>query len=95
MAVITPWRKHGLPTTERTLADLLADAGYGRRGVFGKWHLGHYRKKYLPLNRGFTHHYGHYNGAFDYFTHKREGELDWHRQFETCRDQSTAETCWR
>jgi arylsulfatase B len=86
-AVITPWRKHGLPTTERTLADMLAGAGYGRRGVFGKWHLGHYRRKFLPLNRGFTHHYGHYNGAFDYFTHEREGELDWHDQFETCRDE--------
>ncbi|MHC4506431.1 MAG: arylsulfatase B [Planctomycetota bacterium] len=86
-SVITPWRKHGLPTTERTLADMLADAGYRRRGVFGKWHLGHYLRKFLPLNRGFTHHYGHYNGAFDYFTHEREGELDWHLQFETCRDE--------
>ncbi|MHC4735992.1 MAG: sulfatase-like hydrolase/transferase, partial [Planctomycetota bacterium] len=67
-AVITPWRKYGLPTTEQTLADLVAKAGYERRGAFGKWHLGHYKKKYLPLNRGFTHFYGHYNGMFDYFT---------------------------
>ena len=86
-SVITPWRKYGLPTTERTLADLVAKAGYERRGAFGKWHLGHYKKKFLPLNRGFTHFYGLYNGAFDYFTHKREGELDWHRNFETCRDE--------
>jgi len=89
-SVITPWRKYGLPTTERTLADLVATAGYERRGVIGKWHLGHYKKKYLPLNRGFTHFYGHYNGMFDYFTHKREGELDWHRNFETCRDEGYA-----
>ena len=86
-AVITPWRKYGLPTSERTLADLLATAGYERRGVIGKWHLGHYQKKYLPLNRGFTHFYGHYNGAFDYFTHRREKELDWHRNWETCHDE--------
>jgi len=86
-SVITPWRKYGLPTSEKTLADLLAGAGYMRRGVFGKWHLGHYKKELLPLNRGFTHFYGHYNGAIDYFTHKREGELDWHRNFETCRDK--------
>jgi arylsulfatase B len=86
-AVITPWRRHGLPTTERTLADMLATAGYERRGAIGKWHLGHYRQKYLPLNRGFTHFYGHYNGMFDYFTHEREGELDWHRNFDTCRDE--------
>ena len=86
-AVITPWRKYGLPTNELTLADLVARAGYERRGVIGKWHLGHYKKKYLPLNRGFTYFYGHYNGAFDYFTHKREGQLDWHRNFETCHDE--------
>ncbi len=86
-AVITPWRRYGLPTTERTLADMLATAGYERRGAIGKWHLGHYQRKYLPLRRGFTYFYGHYNGAFDYFTHKREGELDWHRNFDTCRDE--------
>jgi arylsulfatase B len=86
-SVITPWRRYGLPTNERTLASLLARAGYERRGIIGKWHLGHYRKELLPLNRGFTYFYGHYNGAFDYFTHKREGQLDWHRNFETCRDE--------
>ncbi len=86
-SVITPWRKHGLPLTERTLADLAADAGYERRGIIGKWHLGHYKRAFLPLNRGFTYFYGHYNGALDYFTHVREGELDWHRDFETCRDE--------
>ena len=86
-SVITPWRKWGLPTSEHTIADLLATAGYERRGAVGKWHLGHYQKELLPLNRGFTSFYGHYNGAFDYFTHKREGELDWHRNFETSRDE--------
>ena len=86
-SVITPWRKWGLPTTEHTIADLLASAGYERRGAVGKWHLGHYKKELLPLNRGFTSFYGHFNGAFDYFTHKREGELDWHRNFETSRDE--------
>ncbi len=86
-SVITPWRKWGLPTTEHTIADLLAAAGYERRGAVGKWHLGHYKKELLPLNRGFMSFYGHYNGAFDYFTHKREGELDWHRNFETSHDE--------
>jgi len=89
-SVITPWRKYGLPTSERTLADLLAMAGYERRGIVGKWHLGHYEKKFLPLSRGFTSFYGMYNGAFDYFTHKRDGELDWHKDFETCRDEGYA-----
>jgi arylsulfatase B len=86
-SVITPWRKWGLPTTERTIADLLAVAGYERRGMVGKWHLGHHKKELLPLNRGFNSFYGHYNGALDYFTHQREGELDWHRDFETSHDE--------
>lgn len=86
-AVITPWRKHAMPTTEHTIAELLAPAGYTRRAMIGKWHLGHYQRRFLPLNRGFTHFYGLYNGEFDYFTKKREGELDWHRGFETSRDE--------
>jgi arylsulfatase A-like enzyme len=86
-SVITPWRKWGLSTGETTLAEMLGSAGYKTRAAVGKWHLGHYRKDLLPRSRGFTSFYGHYNGAFDYFTHKREGELDWHRNEETSEDQ--------
>jgi len=89
-SVITPWRRFGLPTTEHTLADLLAKAGYQRRGIFGKWHLGHYEQRFLPLNRGFTRFYGHYNGHIDYFTHERDGERDWHLDFATSRDEGYA-----
>ncbi len=89
-SVITPWRKWGLSTSEQTLAELLATAGYTRRGAFGKWHLGHHKKELLPLNRGFTHFTGCYNGTFDYFTHKREKELDWHKNWETSRESGYA-----
>ncbi len=91
-AVITPWRKYGLPVTEQTLADLVAKGGYKRRAAIGKWHIGHYQKALLPLRRGFTQFYGHYNGMFDYFTHKREGQLDWHRNDETCHDEGYSTT---
>ncbi len=84
--VIPPWSRYGLPTDERTLPDYLAENGYSRRGVVGKWHLGHARRAFLPLQRGFTHFYGHYNGAIDYFTHEREGEVDWHRNAETVKE---------
>ena len=77
-AVIPPWRDFGLPAGERTLPEALADRGYHRRAVFGKWHLGHLRPEWHPLRRGFTHFRGHYNGAIDYFTHVRDGERDWH-----------------
>ena len=85
-AVIPPWRKYGLPDDEETLAKMLAGAGYRRRACFGKWHLGHCHKRYHPLNRGFTRFYGCYNGAIDYFTHLREGELDWHRDHAPARE---------
>jgi hypothetical protein len=29
-----------------------------------------------PIRWGFTEFYGHYNGAIDYFTHTRQGEVD-------------------
>jgi len=90
--VITPWRKHGLPDDERTIPEVLAGAGYKRRGCFGKWHLGHSNVKYHPLNRGFTYYYGCYNGAIDYFTHVREGELDWHRNHRPAREEGYTTT---
>lgn len=89
-AVIPPWSDFGLSRSESTLPELLAAQGYERRGMVGKWHLGHHEKAMLPLQRGFTHYYGHYNGAVDYFTHQREGQLDWHRQDEPARESGYA-----
>ncbi len=86
-AVVPPWRKGGLDTQEVTLPEVLAGAGYEHRGIFGKWHLGHSDIKYHPLRRGFTEFVGHYNGSIDYFSHQREGELDWHRNYESNYDQ--------
>ncbi|MFI2743660.1 arylsulfatase [Zhouia sp. PK063] len=85
--VIPPWSDFGVPTTEVFLPQFLAKAGYTNRIALGKWHLGHSNKKFLPLSRGFTHFYGHYNGAIDYFTHVREGELDWHNDWKTSSDK--------
>jgi arylsulfatase A-like enzyme len=76
--VVRPWAQHGLPLEERTLAEALKGAGYVT-AICGKWHLGHLDRRYLPTARGFDHQYGHYNGALDYFTHIRDGALDWNR----------------
>ena len=86
-AVYPPWRSGGLDIEEVTIADALGRAGYEHRGIFGKWHLGHSSLKYHPLRRGFTEFIGHYNGAIDYFSHEREGELDWHRDYEPNHDE--------
>ena len=76
-SVIPPWRDYGLDTDEVLLPELLAEAGYAARGIFGKWHLGHTSVRFHPLRRGFTEFVGHYNGGIDYFVHEREGERDW------------------
>jgi arylsulfatase A-like enzyme len=89
-AVVPPWSKYGLPPNENTLPELLAGAGYERRAVIGKWHLGHARREFLPLAHGFTRFYGHYNGAIDYLTHHREGERDWHDNERTVTENGYA-----
>ncbi len=61
----------GLPTTERTMADLLRAAGCATCAI-GKWHLGA-RDKYHPMSRGFGEYLGHLAGAHDYFKWEDEG----------------------
>ena len=81
-SVVRPWMKSGLPPEERTLPEALSEVGYGNRGAFGKWHLGHLEEEWHPLSQGFTQYKGCYNGAADYFTRVRDGEVDWHHDRE-------------
>lgn len=76
--VVKPGAPWGLPLKERTLPQSLRDAGY-TTAICGKWHLGDFKKEYLPTRRGFDHQYGHLFGALDYFTHVRDGKPDWYR----------------
>jgi len=85
-SVVRPNAKWGLPLEERTLAQALRAAGY-ETAITGKWHLGEFQPDYLPTHRGFDHQYGNWFGAIDYFTHKRDGVLDWHRDDEPCADE--------
>ena len=85
--VIWGWEKAGLPLDEKTIAQTLKDAGY-YTAIVGKWHLGHYKQSYLPTQRGFDYHYGHYCGGVDYFTHEhRPGALDWHRNENVVKEE--------
>jgi arylsulfatase A-like enzyme len=85
-SVIRPRTKWGLPLEERTLAQALREAGY-ETAITGKWHLGEFQPDYLPTRRGFDHQYGNWFGAIDYFTHQRDGILDWHRDDKPCKDE--------
>jgi arylsulfatase A-like enzyme len=81
VGVVRPGAPFGLPLDERTLPEALCEAGYFT-AICGKWHLGEFDPAYLPRARGFDHAYGHYFGALDYFTHVRNGQLDWFRNGE-------------
>jgi uncharacterized sulfatase len=47
----------GLPASEVTLAQMFHNAGYAT-GMVGKWHLGHSKKEYYPVRRGFDDYLG-------------------------------------
>lgn len=84
--VVRPNAAWGLPLAERTLADALRESGY-QTAICGKWHLGEYKADYRPTQRGFDQQYGHWFGALDYFTHMRDGQLDWYRNDKPNNDQ--------
>ncbi|MBL8222514.1 MAG: arylsulfatase [Bryobacterales bacterium] len=84
--VIRPWSSYALPLREHTIAESFRAAGY-QTAITGKWHLGHAERRYFPMERGFDHQYGHFNGAIDYFTHVRDGGLDWNRDGKTVEEQ--------
>jgi arylsulfatase A-like enzyme len=60
-----PGAGHGLPLSEKTLADRLKAAGYVT-GLVGKWHLGAQPEMH-PQRRGFDEFFGFLGGAHSYF----------------------------
>lgn len=84
-SVVRPWSPYGLDPGETTLAEAFRSAGY-QTAIIGKWHLGHTHVRLLPRARGFDHFYGHLNGAIDYYTHERDGGIDWQRNGTAVRE---------
>src|SRR4051812_9009308 len=86
VGVIIPTAEYGLALEEQTIPTALRDAGYSTF-ILGKWHLGSFDNAYWPTARGFDHHYGQLFGAIDYFTHIRDGKLDWHRDGQLLKEE--------
>jgi len=78
MAVIPSAGRYGLATDEWLLPQALKDAGY-QTAIVGKWHLGHFDRKYWPRQRGFDYSYGPLIGEIDHFKHESHGVTDWYR----------------
>jgi arylsulfatase A-like enzyme len=64
----------------------LKDAGY-ETALIGKWHLGNWYQRQLPLQRGFDYHYGIYGALVSYYGKTRDRYYDWHRNGETIREE--------
>ena len=75
----------GMLTDERTMADALHEAGY-YTAIIGKWHLGNWYKRHLPMQRGFDYQYGLYGALVGYYTKCRERFYDWHRNEQVWRE---------
>ncbi|XP_063375234.1 arylsulfatase I [Cydia amplana] len=78
--VIYGMEPRGLPLSETLLPQHLQKLGY-RTHLVGKWHLGHYKKEYLPLNRGFESHTGFWTGRIDLYDHTSMEHDTWGTDF--------------
>ncbi|XP_076811280.1 arylsulfatase B-like isoform X1 [Clavelina lepadiformis] len=67
--VVTATQIKGLPLNLKLLPEYLQQVGNYTSYVAGKWHLGFCNTKYTPLGRGFSKHYGFYNGHIGYYDH--------------------------
>lgn len=74
--VIYGMEPRGLPLNETILPQYLNQLGY-KSHIVGKWHLGHYKRVYTPLYRGFDSHVGCWTGHQDYNDHTAEESGVW------------------
>nr|XP_026491518.1 arylsulfatase I isoform X2 [Vanessa tameamea] len=74
--VIFGTEPRGLPLSEKILPQYLKDVGY-KTHLIGKWHLGSYKKKYLPMYRGFDSHVGFWSGKIDMYDHTNQEKNYW------------------
>ncbi|CAG9792195.1 unnamed protein product [Diatraea saccharalis] len=77
----------GLPLSEKILPQYLKELGY-KTHLIGKWHLGSYKKEYLPRHRGFDSHTGFITGKIDMYDHTNAEKGMW--GFDFRRDSAVA-----
>ncbi len=85
-AVIPSAGRYGLATDEWLLPQALKQAEY-QTAIVGKWHLGHFDRKYWPSQRGFDYSYGPLIGEIDHFKHELHGVTDWFRNNKPVKEE--------
>ncbi|EDS35430.1 arylsulfatase b [Culex quinquefasciatus] len=75
-AVLYGMEPRGLPLEEKLLPEYLRELGY-KNHIVGKWHLGHYTRRYTPLERGFDSHVGFWTGHHHMFDHSAVETETW------------------
>ncbi|XP_046575330.1 arylsulfatase I-like [Haliotis rubra] len=88
--VIKETTPYGLSLNETIMPQYLNELGYASH-IIGKWHLGFFKKDYIPTMRGFDSHFGYYTGKEDYFDHTSQGPegmwgLDFRRNLDVVHD---------
>ncbi|TRY63695.1 hypothetical protein TCAL_00390 [Tigriopus californicus] len=78
--VIKTGEPKGIPLRHKILPQFLQALSY-RTHMVGKWHLGHHRSTYLPLQRGFESHLGYWTGKEAYFDHTNMNKNGWGYDF--------------
>ena len=67
--IIWPSQANALPKNDTTIANKLKESGYSTHMV-GKWHIGFYKREFIPTQRGFDSFFGYLTGGEDYYSHK-------------------------
>ena len=67
--IIWPSQANALPKNDTTVASKLKETGYSTHMV-GKWHIGFYKREFIPTQRGFDSFFGYLTGGEDYYSHK-------------------------
>lgn len=67
--IIWPSQANALPKNDTTIASKLKESGYSTHMV-GKWHIGFYKREFIPTQRGFDSFFGYLTGGEDYYSHR-------------------------